>query len=151
MDYPCRAESPSQVWVIVLVWLMEVLQKIPPEKWSEVVISYDNMCKLDVMKAARVPLPLPEPYDAMWSSVTKVSTLNARINTSLPKCRLSTSCTLWITLIQGARSSAILAKERRSTQEENLCVLSRPSPGSQNSEEFCMQCPKHTTCFTSID
>ncbi len=57
MDYPCRAESPSQVWVIVLVWLMEVLQKIPPEKWSEFVISYDNMCKLDGMKGARVHAP----------------------------------------------------------------------------------------------
>ena len=30
------------------------------------------MCHLDSMRVAQNPLPLPEPYDKLWLSVTKV-------------------------------------------------------------------------------
>ena len=57
----------------MLVWLYDVLKDIPPDKWSDVVISYDNMCHLDGLKAAKQPLPLPPPYSNMWTAVTKVT------------------------------------------------------------------------------
>lgn len=67
-----RSESPSQVFLIVIQWLHATLQNIPVEKWSEIVIAYDAMCKLDGMKVCSQPLPLPEPFDKMWMTVRKV-------------------------------------------------------------------------------
>ena len=43
-----------------------------PEEWKDIVLSYDNMCHLDGLKAAKLPLPLPPPYDQMWSSIQKI-------------------------------------------------------------------------------
>ena len=48
------------------------LQNVPQQNWSEVIVSYDNMCHLDSMRVEQNPLPLPEPYDKLWLSVTKV-------------------------------------------------------------------------------
>ena len=57
-----RSESPSQVLLIVLGWLFEVLKDTPRDKWSDIVLVYDAMCKLDGnMKTCSKPLPLPEP------------------------------------------------------------------------------------------
>ena len=67
-----RSESPSQVFVIVVEWLYEVLQHLPEDKWEQLVIAYDNMCHLNSLRAAQSPLPLPPPYDQMWIRVTKV-------------------------------------------------------------------------------
>lgn len=67
-----RSESPSQVFLIVLQWLYETLQTIPVDKWSEVVLAYDAMCKLDGLKVCSLPLPLPKPFDNMWMAITKV-------------------------------------------------------------------------------
>lgn len=70
--YSSRSESPSQVAIIVVSWLFDTLKDMPQEKWSDVVISYDNMCKVDGLKALQNPLPLPKPFDVMWASITKV-------------------------------------------------------------------------------
>ena len=48
----CRSESPSQVLMIMLSWLIDVLKDVPSEKWSEIVLSYDAMCKIDGGKKA---------------------------------------------------------------------------------------------------
>ena len=66
------SESCSQVFTIVLVWLMTVVENLPREELSKIVIGYDNMCHLDALKVARKPLPIPPPYNRMWMSVTKV-------------------------------------------------------------------------------
>ena len=42
------------------------------EKWKNVFIAYDNMCNLDRMKATKNDLPLPPPFNKMWSSVSKI-------------------------------------------------------------------------------
>ena len=67
-----RSESPSQVLLIVLGWLFEVLKDTPKDKWSDIVLAYDAMCKLDGMITCSRPLPLPEPFDQMWMKMTKV-------------------------------------------------------------------------------
>ena len=35
--------------------------QVPEDKWQSIIVSYDNMCQLDGMKAAKAPLPLPPP------------------------------------------------------------------------------------------
>ena len=67
-----RSESPSQVFLILISWLHETLAKIETDEWSDVVLAYDNMCHLDGMKVAKSPLPLPQPYDKMWLTISKV-------------------------------------------------------------------------------
>ena len=67
-----RSESPSQVFLVIIAWLFEILKDIPVEEWEEIVLSYDNMCHVNSMKVAQSPLPLPEPYDTMWIKITKV-------------------------------------------------------------------------------
>ena len=37
------------------------------------------MCHLDSMRVAQNPLPLPEPYDKLWLSVTKVQHVSLRL------------------------------------------------------------------------
>ena len=51
-----RSESPSQVFLIVLKWLMNTLKTKPPEEWKDLILCYDNMCHLDGLRAAKVPL-----------------------------------------------------------------------------------------------
>ena len=67
-----RSESPSQAFNITLVWLNDALKNIPPDKWSDLVISYDNMCHSDGLKAAqkKLKVPLPAPYCNMRKKVT---------------------------------------------------------------------------------
>ena len=68
-----RSKSPSQVFIIVLMWLYNLLKHRPEEEWREVVLAYDNMCHLDGLKAAQRPLPLPPPYNMMWQKIVKVT------------------------------------------------------------------------------
>ena len=81
----CRSESPSQVLLIVLSWLYQTLQSIPQSEWSSVVIAYDNMCHLDSLRALAEPLPLPKPYDTMWTSITKVCYYGCCLHSPMPR------------------------------------------------------------------
>ncbi len=53
--YFYSSESCSQVFTIVLAWLMTVVEDLPREEWSRIVLAYDNMCHLDSLKVARKP------------------------------------------------------------------------------------------------
>jgi len=44
---------------------------MPEESWEDVILCYDNMCHLDGLTVAKGPLPLPAPFDQMWSKVQK--------------------------------------------------------------------------------
>ncbi|XP_055352820.1 uncharacterized protein LOC129598789 [Paramacrobiotus metropolitanus] len=67
------SESPSQVFLILIAWMYLVLQGVPVEKWGEIFIAYDNMCNLDKIRATKVLLPLPYPYNSLWiNGMTKV-------------------------------------------------------------------------------
>ena len=66
----CRSESPSQVFLIILQWLLTLMNSTKPP--PEVVLAYDNMCNLAKLKVAQKPLPLPPPLDTAWMNVTKI-------------------------------------------------------------------------------
>ena len=68
-----RSESPSQVFLITISWLYEVLRKKPVEEWQHVILAYDNMCHLDSLRVAVKELPLPYPYSQMWLKITKIT------------------------------------------------------------------------------
>lgn len=72
----CRSESPSQVFVqIVNVLYMETAHMTPEEQEEAIkkyIISYDNICHLDKLKAAQQDLPLPSPLNKIWKLVTKI-------------------------------------------------------------------------------
>jgi hypothetical protein len=67
-----RSESPSQVFLIVITWLYNVLKGIPVNLWGNVVVVYDNMCHLDGLRAARRALQFPKPWNSMWHVIGKV-------------------------------------------------------------------------------
>ncbi|XP_046864599.1 uncharacterized protein LOC124459114 [Xenia sp. Carnegie-2017] len=67
-----RSESPSQVFLITLSWLRIMLKEINPMNWSSVFFSYDNMCHLDGLQAAKKVLPWSQPWDKAWLSIRKI-------------------------------------------------------------------------------
>lgn len=74
----------------MLEYLRRQLETVPFEEWKTVVICYDNMCHLDDLRAARVPLPTslyPEPYDRMWLEVCKIIDKLHISNHVRPKCK----------------------------------------------------------------
>ena len=60
------------VFLFLVNYLAKKLEHVPVEKWKDVFIAYDNMCNLDRMKATKKDLPLPPPFNKMWSSVSKI-------------------------------------------------------------------------------
>ena len=68
-----RSESPSQVFFIVLTWLIALLQSsVKPEEVQSIYLAYDNMCNLCRLKVARKPLPLKPPLDRAWLRMNKI-------------------------------------------------------------------------------
>ena len=65
-----RSKSPSQVFLIVLQWLLALYKSCsaPPV----VTLAYDNMCNLARLQAAQKPLPLPPLMDKAWLKVEKI-------------------------------------------------------------------------------
>ena len=66
-----RSESPSQVFLIIIQWLVSLVKANGGRK-QHVVLAYDNMCNLAKLKAAKAPLPFPPPLDKLWLDVEKV-------------------------------------------------------------------------------
>ena len=54
-----RSEGPSQVFLLTLTWLIAAFGNESREKWKDITLSYDNMCHLNNLKAAKEDLPLP--------------------------------------------------------------------------------------------
>ena len=71
-----KSESPSQVYMLMVRILYLELKDVPSDQFDEVVenyvLSYDNMCNIDKLKAAQEELPLPAPYNTMWFRIKKV-------------------------------------------------------------------------------
>ncbi len=84
-----RSESPSQVLLIVLQWLLALMKgatlkdgELPP-----VTLAYDNMCNLDRLRVATKPLPFQPPFDKVWLNVTKIIDVFHFNNHVDPLCR----------------------------------------------------------------
>ena len=75
-DYPSppwRSESPSQVLLILIQWLLSLVKTYGgPSNLPAITLAYDNMCNIERMKITKKPLPLPAPYDKLWSRVHKI-------------------------------------------------------------------------------
>ena len=48
------------------------MKDLPVSEHSKIWLAYDNMCQLVRCKASKGPLPLPAPYDNMWSRINKI-------------------------------------------------------------------------------
>lgn len=81
-DYFYRSESPSQVFFILLQWLLNT-----SITESEVILAYDNMCNLDRLKVARQPLPFDPPLDNLWLNVKKIIDVFHFRNHTSPDCK----------------------------------------------------------------
>ena len=69
----CRSESPSQVFYIILQWLLSLIQSVGgKDSIPQVILAYDNMCNLARLNAARKPLPFPPPLGKVWLKTTKI-------------------------------------------------------------------------------
>lgn len=51
------------------------------------ILSYDNMCHLDNLKAVEDNLPLPAPFDMMWKKIKKIIDRLHIQNHKDPKCQ----------------------------------------------------------------
>lgn len=82
-----RAESPSQVFFILLQWLLTLVQQSGGYKnLGKVAVAYDNMCHVDGLIVARKPLPFPAPLDKMWMNIDKfIDTFHLRNHVN-PRC-----------------------------------------------------------------
>ena len=62
--------------MLVLQLMVNEFKHIPESKLEDAmtkyVLSYDNMCHLNSLKAAKADLPLPSPYNVMWKKIHKV-------------------------------------------------------------------------------
>lgn len=65
-----RSESPSQVFLILLQWLLTLVRG--QTQLPSMALAYDNMCSLAMLKVAKNPLPFAPPLDQLWLKVEKV-------------------------------------------------------------------------------
>ena len=93
-----RSESPSQAFVITIVWLYNKFLQFKNNGMSdeelvnamkETVLTYDNMCHLNSLRAARKDLPLPPPFDKMWKTIQKVIDRLHLQNHKDPSCKIN--------------------------------------------------------------
>lgn len=85
-----RSEGPSQVFFILVTWLLALLQthSVDTKKYY---LAYDNMCNLCNLQVARKPLPLPPPFDKVWLNMNKIiDTFHLRNHTN-PLCHTTYS------------------------------------------------------------
>ena len=65
-----RSESTSQVFLILLQWLMCLHKQYGT--LPRITLAYDNMCNLDRLRVSKQPLPLEPPLDQAWHNIEKV-------------------------------------------------------------------------------
>ena len=70
--YMCRSESTSQVFFILLTWLISLMQSSSSLQPRNMYIAYDNICNLCRLHVSRKPLPLSAPFNMMWLELNKI-------------------------------------------------------------------------------
>ena len=81
----CRSESPSQVFLILLQWLLSLSKS--GYDVSKVTLAYDNMCNIERMNVTKMPLPLPPPMDTLWMNIGKIIDVFHFGNHVSPECK----------------------------------------------------------------
>ena len=76
-----RSESPTQAFLITILWLYQKFKALEDTGESEesiiqqmtsTILAYDNMCHMDSLVISKSNLPLPKPYDQVWKYIGKV-------------------------------------------------------------------------------
>ena len=76
-----RSESPSQAFLILILWLYRKFKPLLDrgssseeivEAMSNTILAYDNMCHVDGMTVASKDLPFPSPLSRVWQCIVKV-------------------------------------------------------------------------------
>ncbi|XP_053403140.1 uncharacterized protein LOC128558266 [Mercenaria mercenaria] len=71
-----KSESPCQIFMLTIQMIYNEMKDIPDDQlWERLknyILSYDNMCNLDKIKAASEDLPLPGHLARMWSLIRKI-------------------------------------------------------------------------------
>ena len=67
-----KSESPTQVATITLKFLLQTLSDTDKKTWSDIYLSYDNMCNLDRLQLLREKLPLDGALSDLWLDINKV-------------------------------------------------------------------------------
>ena len=83
--FSIRSESPSQVFLILVQWLLSFSKS--GGDISNITLAYDNMCNIERMHIARKPLPLPPPMERAWMNVGKVIDVFHFGNHVSPQCK----------------------------------------------------------------
>ena len=77
--------------MIVVRTMMLELDTVPEDEQEtfieNYILSYDNICHLDSLKAAKEDLPFPEPYNKMWKKIKKVIDRLHIANHKDPRCQ----------------------------------------------------------------
>ena len=82
-----NSESSTQVAMIFVAFLCEVLKDVRPELWNQMYMSYDNMCNVDWLNFLRRKLPLVGNLARVWLEIGKcIDPLHIR-NHRRPKCK----------------------------------------------------------------
>ena len=81
-----KSESPTQVATLTLKFLLQKLQNTDKNTWSDVYLSYDNMCNLDRLHMLRNKLPLEGALSDLWLDVNKVIDPLHLPNHKRPEC-----------------------------------------------------------------
>ena len=63
-NYNYRSESPSQVFYILIQWLLLYVESNGIEAAENVTLAYDNICNIERMKISQQPLP----FAPQWTS-----------------------------------------------------------------------------------
>ena len=92
MYFIFRSESPSQVFFIILTWLIALVlsSAIKPEELDSIYLAYD-MCNLCCLKVARKPLVLKAPLGRGWLRINKIIDSFHLRNHIHPECHTSFS------------------------------------------------------------
>jgi hypothetical protein len=62
--------------MLTINMIYQELKDVPKDEQCQdletYILSYDNMCHLDCLKAVKEDLPLPAPFNKMWGIIKKV-------------------------------------------------------------------------------
>ena len=73
------------MFLILLQWLLSITQALG--EIPDVTLAYDNMCNVQRLRVAQVPLPLTKPFDTLWIKVKKIIDVFHYPNHTRPECK----------------------------------------------------------------